>query len=310
MTKFGKISLFAGCVLSLLALCYSVGAQEFRCSVSVTGTEAIRNVGPDFFRTMQNDISDFINNRIWTSDVFQAQEQIDCSIYIILDQQNGSDDFSGSIRVQSRRPIFNSTYQSVLLNINDENFNVKYVPNTTLEYDENGSSRDNLVNIIAFYAYMILGYDYDSFSLKGGSEFYQKARTVVNNAQSLGKPGWTSSDRKSRYWFVENLTNGSYTGFRESMYEYHRLGLDVMDSKPDEGRQKITESLAGIQDVFNTRTGLYCMQVFFSTKAEELVSIYEKSSGEQQRKVYQILTECDPANARKYDKILNNANNY
>ncbi|MFV0484500.1 MAG: DUF4835 family protein [Bacteroidales bacterium] len=311
MRVFCKILIHTAFTIVFLVFFVGRGfAQEIRCNVSVTGTEAIRNVGSDFFKSMQKDISDFVNNRIWTGDNFQTNERIDCSIYIILEQQSGSDEFSGNIRIQSRRPVFNSTYQSTLLNINDANFSAKYVQNTTLEYEENGSSRDNLANIIAFYVYMILGYDYDSFSLKGGSEFYQKAQAVVNNAQSFGRPGWSSSDRKGRYWFVENLTNGTYGDFRECLYEYHRLGLDVMESKPDEARTHITKSLENIEKVFKARPGLYCMQVFFSTKAEELVSIYEKSTVEQQQKAYKILSECDPANARKYDKILNNSTSY
>lgn len=297
------------CIAAFVAMAFIGSTQEIRCNVAVTGKESIRNVGADFFKSMQKDISDFVNSRVWTTDSYQSQERIDCSIYILLEQQSGSDEFSGSIRIQSRRPVFNSTYQSTLLNINDDNFSVKYVPNTPLEYEENGSSKDNLANIIAFYVYMILGYDYDSFAPEGGSEFYQRAQAVVNNAQSLGRPGWSSSDRKSRYWFVENLTNGSYKGFRDCMYEYHRQGLDLLNDKPDDGRTNITKSLENIEKIFKARPGLYCMQVFFSTKAEELVSIYEKSDSEQRQKAHNILTECDPANARKYDKILS-SNSY
>ncbi|MDP2890619.1 MAG: DUF4835 family protein, partial [Bacteroidota bacterium] len=235
---------------------------------------------------------------------YSMDERIECSFFINLEEQISSDEFKGSIQVQVRRPVFGSSYETILLNIKDKDFHAKYVEYQTLEFNET-SNKDNLTNILAFYAYIILGMDYDSFFPEGGTEYFQKAQSIVNNSQNAPQKGWKAFEsERNRYWLVENILNKSYSGFRSCMYQYHRQGLDIMGDKSPEGRGVIAESLKSIQKVFRARPSLYILQVFFDAKSDELVNIFSKSFPDERNRVSVILNECDPSNGSKYEKIL------
>ncbi len=278
-------------------------AQELRCNISISATK-LQSANRTMFETMQSDLYEFMNNRKWTDQKFAMDERIQCSFFINLDEQISSDEFKGSIQVQVRRPIFDSSYESILLNIKDNDFDAKYVEYQTLEFNET-SNKDNLTNILAYYAYIILGIDADSYSPEGGTEFYQKAQAIVNNSQNAVQKGWKSYEsERNRYWLVENILNKSYSGFRSCIYQYHRQGLDLMYDKAPEGRATIAESLKSIQKVFRSRPSLYILQVFFDAKSDELVNIFSKSFPDEKNRVSVILNECDPSNGTKYAKIL------
>ena len=278
-------------------------AQELRCNISISA-QKIQGANRTMFETMQSDLYEFMNNRKWTDQKYQMDERIECNFFINLDEQISSDEFKGSIQVQLRRPIFNSSYETVLLNIKDNDFHCKYIEYQTLEFNET-SNKDNLTNILAFYAYVILGMDYDSFSPEGGTEYFQKAQAIVNNSQNAREKGWKSYEsERNRYWLVENILNKSYSGFRSCTYQYHRLGLDLMADKAPEGRGVIAESLKSIQKVFRVRPSLYILQAFFDAKSDELVNIFSKSFPDERNRVSVILNECDPSNGSKYEKIL------
>lgn len=288
----------------VVILCLNtVFAQELRCNISISA-QKIQGANKTVFETMQSDLYEFMNNRKWTDHQYAMDERIECNFFINLDEQISSDEFKGSIQVQVRRPIFNSSYETNLLNIKDNDFHAKYVEYQTLEFNET-SNKDNLTNILAFYAYIVLGMDYDSFSPEGGTEFFQKAQTIVNNSQNATEKGWKASEsERNRYWLVENILNKSYSGFRSCTYQYHRLGLDLMADKPEEGRGVIAESLKSIQKVFRARPSLYILQVFFDAKSDELVNIFSKSFPDERNRITVILNECDPSNGSKYEKIL------
>jgi hypothetical protein len=278
-------------------------AQELRCNISIS-SQKTQGANKTVFETMQTDLYEFMNNRKWTEHKFAMDERIECSFFINLEEQISSDEFKGSIQVQIRRPVFNSSYETVLLNIKDKDFQAKYVEYQTLEFNET-SNKDNLTNILAYYAYIILGMDYDSFSPEGGTEYFQKAQAIVNNSQNAREKGWKAFEsERNRYWLVENLLNKSYSGFRSCTYQYHRQGLDIMSEKTPEGRGVIAESLKSIQKVFRTRPSLYILQVFFDAKSDELVNIFSKSFPDERNRVTVILNECDPSNGSKYEKIL------
>lgn len=277
-------------------------AQELRCNISVSASK-LQNVNRTLFETMQSDLYEFMNNRKWTDEKYAMDERIECNIFINLDEQISSDEFKGTITVQARRPVFNSSYESTLINIKDNDFDAKYIEYQTLEFNET-SNKDNLTNILAYYAYIILGIDHDSFSPEGGTEFYQKAQAIVNNSQSAREKGWKSyENERNRYWLIENIMNKSYSGYRSCMYQYHRQGLDLMADKSAEGRSAIAESLKSIQKVFRSRPSLYILQVFFDAKSDELVNIFSKSFPDERNRVVTILNECDPSNGSKYEKI-------
>lgn len=279
-------------------------AQELRCNISISA-QKIQGANRTMFETMQSDLYEFMNNRKWTDQKYTMDERIECSFFITLDEQLSSDEFKGSIQVQARRPVFNSSYETILLNIKDKDFHAKYVEYQTLEFNET-SNKDNLTNILAFYAYVVLGMDYDSFSPEGGTEFFQKAQTIVNNSQNAREKGWKAFEsERNRYWLIENILNKSYSGFRACTYQYNRQGLDMMAEKAPEGRAAIAESLKLIQKVFRSRPSLYILQVFFDAKSDELVNIFSGNSFPDERnRVSVILNECDPSNGTKYEKIL------
>jgi hypothetical protein len=280
-------------------------AQELRCNVTVSA-HGIPGSNQNLFRTMQSDLYDFMNNRKWTDHVYTYDEKIRCNILIRLDEQISADEFKGSIQVQLTRPIYNSSYTSTVLNIKDNDFHCKYQEFQPLEFNET-SNRDNLTNIMAFYAYVILGFDYDTFSEEGGTEFFQKAQAIVNNSQNARERGWKAFEsERNRYWLMENVMNKSYSSFRTCMYNYHRNGLDMMSERVEEGRANIATSLRDIQKVFRRRPSTYILQMFFDAKADELVNIFSKSYPDERNRVMAILNEVDPSNGRKYEKIAEN----
>ncbi|WP_320112500.1 DUF4835 family protein [Draconibacterium orientale] len=295
-------------VTALLFLFILVGnglAQELRCNVTVSA-RGIQGANQNLFRTMQSDLYDFMNNRKWTDHVYSYDEKIRCNILIRLDEQISADEFKGSIQVQLTRPIFNTSYTSTVLNIKDNDFHCKYVEFQPLEFNET-SNRDNLTNIMAFYAYVILGFDYDTFSEEGGTEYFQKAQAIVNNSQNARERGWKAFEsERNRYWLIENVLNKSYSSFRTCMYNYHRNGLDLMSDKVEEGRANIADALRDIQKVFRRRPSTYILQMFFDAKADELVNVFSQSFPDERNRVMAILNEVDPSNGRKYEKIAEN----
>ena len=292
---------------AILLLCGGVvNSQELNCNVQVSA-QKIQGSNRQVFESMQRDIYEFMNNSIWTNHVFSYAERIDCNILITITEQFSADEFSGTIQIQLRRPIFNSTYNSTVLNFMDNNFRFRYVEFSPLEFDPN-SYRSSLVSVLAYYAYIFLGFDYDSFSPLGGTQYFQIAEKIVNNAQNASEPGWKPYDgsrNKNRYWLVKNALDQQYEGVRRFIYEYNILGMDKMESRTGEARISILESLKLVQEVFRARPDpyMYLLQIIMESKADELVSIFADAFPEEKSRVVQILTEIDPGNKTKYEKI-------
>jgi hypothetical protein len=280
-------------------------SQELRCNVTVTAQQ-IQGANRQLFRTMQADIYEFMNNRKWTEHVYTYDEKIRCNILIRLDEQISTDEFKGSIQVQLTRPVFGSSYETTILNIKDNDFQCRYAEFEPLEFNES-FNKSNLTSVLAFYAYVILGFDYDTFSLEGGTPFFEKAQAIVNNSQNAREKGWKAFEsERNRYWLTENILNKSYSDYRKCMYTYHRQGLDLLVQKTEEGRANIAESLRDIQKVFRRRPSVYILQMFFDAKADELVNVFSKSFPDERNRVLAILNEVDPSNGSKYKKISDN----
>lgn len=293
-----KLIIFALAVFSFQVL----HAQELRCNVTVTA-QSIQGANPQLFRTMQSDIYEFINNRKWTEHTYTYDEKIKCNILIRLDEQLSNDEFRGSIHVQLTRPVFGSGYETTVLNIKDNDFRCRYVEFQSLEYNET-SNRDNLTNILAYYVYVILGFDYDTFSPEGGTPYFEKAQAIVNNSQNATEKGWKAFEgERNRYWLTENIMNRANADFRGVIYKYHRQGLDLMAQKTEEGRANIAQALRDIQKVFRRRPSSYILQMFFDAKTDELVNIFSKSYPDERNRVVAILNEVDPSNGSKYKRI-------
>nr|WP_321451164.1 DUF4835 family protein [uncultured Carboxylicivirga sp.] len=280
-------------------------AQEFKCAVQVV-SPSIQGSNKKVFETLQTSIMEFMNNQNWTNDVFKPEERIDCNIMINITEMISVDEFKGSIQIQARRPVFNSSYYTVLFNHQDGDVHFKYVEFEPLIYNPN-SFDSNLVGILAYYANIILGMDYDSFSPNGGTEYFQKAEQIVNQAQGSSYLGWKSFDsQRNRYWLTENILNEYHKPLRKCMYTYHRKGLDIMNDKPEVGRAEILKSLEDLRKVQRQRPGSFFMQVFFTAKSDEIVKIFEESFSMERSKAVEVLSEVDPSNSKKYEKLSSN----
>ncbi len=289
-------------ILSLLLISANLFSQELRCNVTVSA-QRIQGANQNLFRTMQSDIYEFLNTRKWTDHVYGYDEKLKCNVMIILEEQISADEFSGTIQVQLIRPVFDSSYETTILNIKDNDFRCRYVEFQPLEFNET-SNRENLTNILAYYAYVILGFNYDTFSLEGGTPYFEKAQAIINNSQNLPVKGWKSFEsERNRYWLIENVLNKSYSDFRKCMYNYHRNGLDLMSQRVEEGRANIANSLRDLQKVFRKRPSTYILQMFFDAKVNELINVFSKSYPDESSRVLTILNEIDPSNGNKYSKI-------
>lgn len=286
----------------MLTIANIVGAQELNCSVSVISPQ-VQNTEKRIFETLQNSMREFLNSTAWTTDTYKKEERIECSILVTVTERLSSDKFKATIQVQASRPAFNSSYNSVLLNINDQDFTFTYTESQQLQFQEN-QYISNLTSVMAYYAYLIIGLDYDSFSDKGGEPYFQKAFQVVNNAQQEPERGWKSADgSKNRYWIIENLLNARFEGFRNVIYRYHRLGLDVMQKDIEGGRKAIYDCLPELKRIRKDQPNSFLLQTFFTGKADELTNVFSEGLPDIKTKAAQLLMEMDPSNSAKYQKI-------
>lgn len=283
-----------------------ISAQELNCQVSIVSQQVQGTVEKQVFEQMQKIVFEFMNNTKWTKDLYTQQERIDCSILINVTQKLSTDEYLGTIQIQSRRPVYKSSYYSPLFNYIDENFQFRFQQFTQLEFNLN-TFQNNLTSVLAFYAYVVIAMDYDSYSPLGGTQYWQMAQTIVNNAQTTSEKGWKSSEgTKNRYWLIENQLQPVFQGIRDCNYKYHREGLDIMSDKVDQGRANILSSLDLLVPVYNNRPASFNMQIFFNAKGDELVNVFSKGLPEEKSKAVEKLMLVDPANTTKYLKISNN----
>jgi len=295
---------FVKIVLSFLIALLSINgfSQELKCIVSVSAKEQ-QESDASVYANMKKSIQQFMNSQVWTDNVFDDKEKIEMNISITVTSKSG-DNFDATLQIQSNRPAFGSRYNSMMFNFVDDKFKFIFQEFGTIEFDEQRFN-SNLTYSLAFYTYMVLGLDYDSFSLNGGTKWYQKAETIVNNAQGQGDyAGWKAYENKeNKYWLVENILNPSYAPLRTCLYNYHRLGLDIMSDKPLEGRAKIAESLNELEKVHAVKPGLIIMTAFFQAKSKEIISIFSESQPDEKLRVSNLCKKVDPARASDYDKI-------
>ena len=279
-------------------------SQELNCRVTLNYS-SVPSANREMFNSMRQSINEFMNSTQWTNEVFSNEERIDCTILIRINQQISTDEFSGTISVQSSRPIYKSNYKSPMVNLVDEQFRFKYVEFESLEFNEN-THLSNLTSVLAYYSYVIIGLDYDSFSNNGGDNYFMKAQKIVNNAQGDNNAtGWKSFEgSKNRYWLVENLLNPDFQLLRKSIYSYHREGMDYFTEKPEFVREIISTSLINLLDVYNQRPKGYLIQVFFDAKTDEIVNVFSKGTLMEANELVNVLTRISPKNADKWQKIL------
>jgi len=296
-----------GLLLFISSISFGLYSQEFRCNVQVV-SQQVQGTNKQVFQTLQNAIYEFMNNRVWTDHVYTMEERIECNMMINITEQMSADEFKGTMTIQARRPVFNTNYSTTTLNFVDNDIRFRYVEFSPLEFDLN-SNLSNLTSILGFYANFILGLDYDTFSLMGGSPYFTNAERIVMNAQNAAEPGWKPMDNishKNRYWLVKDMIDTDYEQVRAFNYRYHRLGLDVMDEKIAEGRAEITNSLELLQQIYRKRPDpyMYLLRLVFDSKVDEIVNVYTESYPEERNRAYDILVEVDKPNANKYKGIM------
>ena len=278
-------------------------AQELNCTVTVIAPQ-ISNVDVSRFDALEDGIREFMNGRRWTNDNFEFEERIECTIQLTVSEAIGSTVFKGSMQVQSSRPVFNSDYNTPVLLVNDGDIQCEWLDNSTILFNP-GQHRDNLSSLLAYYAYMILGMDYDTFSLEGGTPHFLQAQAIVANAQNAGERGWKASQGKqNRYWLVENHLSQTFRPVRTCLYNYHRKGLDVLFQDIEGGRLTIAESLIDMRSTNRIRPGSYNIQVFFLSKSDEIINIFSPAPDAERGRLLPILKQLDPGNIQSYDQNL------
>jgi len=293
--------------ITLLLCCGALvlNAQDLNARVQVLAPK-IQTSNKRIFQSLETAMKDFLNGHKWCADQIQPQERIDCSFVFNITAWDGSSNFSAELQVQSSRPVFNSTYNTPLLMVSDKDFDFSYTEGQTIDYSDQ-TFQNNLSAVMAFYAYIIVGLDYDSFSRFGGGPYFAAAQNIVTNAQASSYKGWKAFDSNlNRYWLAENLNNKIYNNLRGFIYDYHRNGLDIMADNTTQGRKVIAGILPALTQLDRQRIGAMLPTLFFSAKSDELVSILSKGDQQEKATAMNILSQADPANGTKYQTLQHN----
>lgn len=276
-------------------------AQELNARVTVLAPQ-VSNISKQGLEALQKTIRDFLNNNKFSSESYKPQERIDCSFIITINSWDGGSGYTAEAQIQSSRPVFNTSYNSTLLNISDKNFDFNYNDGSTIDFsDQNYIS--NISALLSYYAYTIIGLDKDSFARMGGTPYYKKAQNIINLAQASGNAGWKAADGlRNRFWFNENVLNPIFGELRAFIYSYHLNGLDQL-TDTDKGLTQIVAALPTLQQMDKQKLGSIFPNVYFASKAEEITNVLSKLNTQDRIKAFNMLAEIDPANIGKYEGL-------
>lgn len=290
-------------VLVFFAHHFSYG-QELNFKVSINA-EQIQTTDQAIFKDMERAFANFLNTRKWTQDAYKPHEKINCTLFLNISKMPSIGNFEANAQITAARPVYNSNYETVLFNFADREWEFTYIESLPLEFNDN-SYITNLTSMLAFYAYLVLAMDYDSFSELGGNPYVQKALMVVNNAQSSNQAGWTAlGNTRNRYALIENMNNPQFVEVRKSTYRYHRLALDTFDKTPDQSREILLSILKEYKKAWTIYPNAILVISFFDAKSSELVNIFSEGNLQVRREAYDILTSIDPKR-NIYQKIISN----
>lgn len=277
-------------------------SQELRATVAVN-YEQVNNGNPQLFKNLEKQITEFLNNTKWTENEVKDVEKIECNFFINVTSY-GSNNFEATLQVQASRPVFNSTLSSPILNVNDKNFNFRFIEFENMIYDANNFS-SNLVSVLAFYSNLIIGIDMDSFSTLGGTEYLGVAANIVNVAQSSGFKGWSQSEsgNNNRNFLISDMLSNTFEPFRTAMYLYHREGVDKMAENILQGKEGVSKAIQVLEEIQKTRTNSLITRTFFDIKADEIVSIFSGGPKMDVSKLVETLNRISPLNSQKWNKI-------
>lgn len=299
------------CFLVALNLIQTAQAQEIQAKFAIASSKVGSQVDKKIFQTLQSAINNFLNNRKWTNDNFQTQEKIKCNFLLNIDEYKGNNVFKSTLTVQSARPVYNTTYESPLVNFQDPNVQFKYVEFQPVEFNENRIQGNdplaaNLTAVLAYYVELILGLDYDSFSARGGDPYFQKAQYIVNNAPESGSDivGWKAFDGlRNRYKLIEGLTDSRFNLMHDAIYAYYRNGMDKFYDDDTNGRQGILTALNYMNTVNSENPASMIIQFFFQGKSNELVKVFSKADPDVKSRARDFLTKLDLTNASVYKEL-------
>ena len=290
-------------IVSILFLFFIgvVEAQQLNCTVQIN-SDQITTANNQIFKNLKNSISDFVNKTDWTGEEYKANEKINCSMVVIINSYD-SNQFTATVQVQSTRPVFNSTYATPVFNYNDKDFSFRYIEYENLQF--NPSNFDsNLVSVLAYYSYMILGFDADTYALKSGNKSFEIAQQIMTVAQQGGYKGWSQGDgNQNRYYLVNDVLSGTYDAYREALYQYHREGLDNMTSDLKTSKDKVISSIGTLSKLYAVRPNAFLTRVFFDAKVDEIVSILSGGPKVSLSETIDTLNKLSPLNTSKWSAI-------
>lgn len=279
--------------------------QEFDCEVTVNDDKLEGNSFDYVATSLASDLEDYINNYRWTEYDFREEERIKCKINIILVEGSDNFNFTSEVVIQSRRPIYNTILETTTLIINDQSWIFSYPKGRSLIHDD--LQFEPLTGFIDYYCYLLLGYDFDTFSPLGGTEFFRKAQNVVDLAQNEDAVGWSQNinNRRNRFVLVSDLLNSNFEPIRKAYYNYHRIALDTFVSAPEQAREQVISTLDTMLEIKRRSTSTYLFDLFFDTKSREIASIFEKANSQIKLEAYNILSELDASHLTEYEVLQN-----
>lgn len=288
-------------VLGVFGVYHTAISQEVNATVQVVAPR-VQIANKEILVTLQNSLQQFINNRKWSEEAIANNEKVNMTLFINIDAWD-NDKFQGTAQLQITRPVYGSNYKTTVMQFNDEDVGFNYREFENLEFQENMNMND-LTTLMAFYVYIAMGVEYDSYATLGGNKHLSQAQSLVN--LMTNKPGWNQGDGKgfrNRFYLAENLNSPRFKEFRELSYQYHREGLDQFNEDPDKGRKKITESLQKISQTAQTNQNSLLQKIFFTTKWPEIVEIYQGATTAEKTIIVRLLKDLDPTNLQRYEKI-------
>ena len=300
----------AGFFFVLIFCMVDASSQEIQARLTVMAGQISTQVNKNIFQTLQTTLTNFINNRKWTTDVFQTNEKIQCNFLLNVEEELGNNMYRGKLTIQAARPIHSTTYDSPIINFLDNDIVFRYQEFQPVEFNENrvqgnDPTAANLPAILAYYVNIILGFDYGSFSLRGGDAYFKKAWNIVNNApESRDITGWKSFENiRNRYWLAENLNNNRFALVHDALYAYYRTGMDLFYESEDEGRSGIVNSLNFLNTLNTENPNSMIMQFFFQGKSSELVKVFSRANSDVKTRARDILTKIDITNTAAYKEL-------
>jgi hypothetical protein len=288
-------------LLSMLLIASLTNAQELNCTVTVN-YDKITNANNQIFKTLQTSLNDFVNKTAWTEQAYKQNEKINCAMFITINTYD-SNQFQATLQVQSSRPIYNSSYSSPVLNINDKDFSFKYVEFENLTYSPN-SFDSNLMSVLAFYSYLIIGSDVESFIPNGGNEYFQKAQEIVTLAASSGYKGWAQSEgNQNKFFLINDILSPNLSAYKEFLFAYHFEGLDEMNTDVKKSKEIMKDALMNVSKIYDVRPSSYLLRTFFDAKSDEIVSIFSGGPAIPITDLLEKLNKVSPTNSSKWSQI-------